>query len=157
MYVQYVCVCVCPLRTKIVRSTQFPFKLYVCMYVCMYTCIYIYILYIYIYVCVYVCMYVRHAQKIVKLFFGVRSTHFPFKLNILFKKKYSNLLGPKILRRNFPPILQPAELAKCAGEQVQLGRRDGQSEGRGLHRQRYYLGDRVRPKRCCCCSGRCVW
>jgi hypothetical protein len=25
----------------------------------------------------------------------VRSTQLPFKLNILFKKKYSNLLGPK--------------------------------------------------------------
>ena len=43
-------------------------------------------------------MYVRHAQKIAKLFFSVRSTQFPFKLNILFIKKYTNLLGPKILR-----------------------------------------------------------
>ena len=50
------------------------------------------------YVCVYVCMYVRHAQKIAKLFFSVRSTQFPFKLIILFIKKYINLLGPKILR-----------------------------------------------------------
>ena len=37
----------------------------------------------------YVCMFVRHAQKIAQ---------FPFKLNILFKKIYINLLGPKILR-----------------------------------------------------------
>ena len=58
--------------------------MYVCMYVCM--C-----------VCVYVCVYVRHAQKIAKLFFSVRSTQLPFKLNILFEKKYINLLGPKIL------------------------------------------------------------
>ena len=43
-------------------------------------------------------MYVRHAQKIAKLFFSVRSTQFPFKLNILFKKTYINLLGPKTLR-----------------------------------------------------------
>ena len=50
------------------------------------------------YVCVYVCMYVRHAQKIAKLFFSVRSTQFLFKLNILFIKKYINLLGPKTLR-----------------------------------------------------------
>ena len=61
------------------------------MYVCMCVC-----------VCVCVCMYVRHAQKIAKLFFSVRSTQFPFKLIILFIKKYINLrffsLGPKILR-----------------------------------------------------------
>ena len=43
-------------------------------------------------------MYVRHAQKIAKLFFSVRCTQFLFKLNILFKKKYINLLGPKTLR-----------------------------------------------------------
>jgi hypothetical protein len=49
-------------------------------------------------VCMCVCMYVRHAQKIAKLFFSVRSTQFPFKLNILFIKKYINLLGPKTLR-----------------------------------------------------------
>ena len=89
------------------------------------------------YVCVCMYVYVCHAQK---------NSEFPFK------KKRRNLLGPKILRRNFPPILQPAELAKCAGEEVQLGRRDGQSEGRGLPRQRHYLGDRVR----CCCCWRCV-
>jgi len=51
-----------------------------------------------VYVFMYVCIYVRHAQKIAKLFFSVRSTQFPFKLNIIFKKKYINLLGPKILR-----------------------------------------------------------
>ena len=41
-------------------------------------------------VCVYVCvcMYVRHGQKIAKLFFNLRSTQFPFKLNILFKNIY---------------------------------------------------------------------
>ena len=50
------------------------------------------------YVCMRVCVYVRHAQKIAKLFFSVRSTQFPFKLNILFIKKYINLLGPKTLR-----------------------------------------------------------
>ena len=50
------------------------------------------------YVCMCVCVYVRHAQKIAKLFFSVRSTQFSFKLNILFQKKYSNLLGPKTLR-----------------------------------------------------------
>ena len=38
----------------------------------------------------YVCVYVRHAQKIEKLFFSVRSTLFPFKLTI-------NLLGPNTL------------------------------------------------------------
>ena len=43
-----------------------------------------------------VCMYVRHAQKIAKLFFSVRSTQLPFKLNILFNKKYINLLGPTV-------------------------------------------------------------
>ncbi len=43
----------------------------------------------------YVCVYVRHAQKIASLFFSVQ---FPFKLNILFTKKYINLLGPKTLR-----------------------------------------------------------
>ena len=47
--------------------------------------------------CVYVCMYVRHPQKIAKLFFSVQSTQFPFKLNILFKKQYINLLGLKTL------------------------------------------------------------
>ena len=41
----------------------------------------------------YVCD-VRHAHKIAKLFFSVRSTQFPFKLT----KKYINLLGPKTLR-----------------------------------------------------------
>ena len=41
-----------------------------------------------------VCMSVT-LKKIAKLFFSVRSTQLPFKLNILFKKKYSNLLGPK--------------------------------------------------------------
>jgi hypothetical protein len=46
----------------------------------------------YVCVCVCVCVYVR------QLFLSVRSTQFPFKLNILFKKKYINLLGPKILR-----------------------------------------------------------
>ncbi len=46
----------------------------------------------------YVCVYVRHAQKIAELFFSVRSTQFLFKLNILFIKKYINLLGPKTLR-----------------------------------------------------------
>ena len=48
-----------------------------------------------VYVCMYVCVYVRHAQKIAKLFFSVRSTQLPFKLNILFKKICINLLGPK--------------------------------------------------------------
>ena len=47
----------------------------------------------YVFVCVYLCVHV--AQKIAKLFFSVRSTQFYFKLNILFKKKYSNLVGPK--------------------------------------------------------------
>ena len=51
-----------------------------------------------VYICMYVCVYVRHAQKIAKLFFSVRSTQFPFKLKILFIKKYINLLGPKTLR-----------------------------------------------------------
>ena len=58
-----------------------------------------------VYVCMCVCVYVRHAQKIAKLFFSVRSTQLPFKLNILFKKKYINLLGPKysviFIRGNF--------------------------------------------------------
>ena len=40
------------------------------------------------------CIMYVHAQKIAKLFFSVRSTQFPFKLNLLFKKKYINLLGP---------------------------------------------------------------
>ncbi len=44
-----------------------------------------------------VCMSVT-LKKIAKLFFSVRSTQFPFKLNILFIKKYINLLGPKTLR-----------------------------------------------------------
>ncbi len=35
-------------------------------------------------VSLYVC--VRHAQKMAKLFFSVRSTQFPFKLNMFFKK-----------------------------------------------------------------------
>ena len=48
------------------------------------------------YVCMYVCMSVT-LKKIAKLFLSVRSTQFPFKLNILSKKEYSNLLGPKIL------------------------------------------------------------
>ena len=48
-------------------------------------------------VCMCVCVYVRHAQKIAKLFFSVRSTQLPFKLNILFEKIYINLLDPKIL------------------------------------------------------------
>ena len=52
-----------------------------------------------VYVCVYVCVYIRHAQEIAKLFFSVRSTQFPFKLIILFIKKYINLLGPKTLRK----------------------------------------------------------
>ena len=48
-------------------------------------------------VCMCVCMSVT-LKKIAKLFFSVRSTQFPFKLNILFIKKYINLLGPKTLR-----------------------------------------------------------
>ena len=44
---------------------------------------------------VYVCMYVRHAQKIAKLFFSVRSTQFSLKLNILFKKKLATSWAPK--------------------------------------------------------------
>ena len=43
--------------------------------------------------CVY--MYVRHDKKIAKLFFSVRSTQFPFKLNILFKKYISTSWAPK--------------------------------------------------------------
>jgi hypothetical protein len=45
-------------------------------------------MYVYMYVCVFMS---------VTLFFSVRSKQFPFQLNILFKNKYSNLLGPKIL------------------------------------------------------------
>ena len=68
-----------------------PFKgvnLQLCVYVCVYVCMY---------VCMCVCMYVRHAQKIAELFFSVRSTQFPFKLNILFKNKYEvyQPLGPQ--------------------------------------------------------------
>ena len=37
-------------------------------------------------------MYVCHAQKIAKLFFSV-----PFQIKYIIQKKYSNLLGPKIL------------------------------------------------------------
>ncbi len=36
------------------------------------------------YVCMYVCVCVRHAQKIAKLFFSVRITQLPFKLNLVF-------------------------------------------------------------------------
>jgi len=58
-------------------------------------------------VCVYVCMCVRRAQKIAKLYFSVRSAQFPFKLNMFFKNKYSNFLGPKYFvsfRKNRPPL-----------------------------------------------------
>jgi hypothetical protein len=56
-------------------------SLCVCMYVCVCVCVYVCM-----YVCVCVYMYVRHAQKIAKLFFSVRSTQFTFKF-----------LGPKTL------------------------------------------------------------
>jgi hypothetical protein len=47
----------------------------------------------------YVCVYARHAQKIAKkLFFSVRSTQFPFKLNKLLKKKP---IGPQNTPYNF--------------------------------------------------------
>ena len=39
----------------------------------------------YVYVCMCVCVSVTLKKK-AKLFFSVRSTQFPFKLNILFKK-----------------------------------------------------------------------
>jgi hypothetical protein len=59
--------------------------------------------------CVYVCMYVRHVQKIAKLFFSVRSTQFPFELNIF--KKNVNISGPKTLRemnsRNMNACVNP--------------------------------------------------
>jgi hypothetical protein len=62
-----------------------------------------------------VCMYVRHAQKIAKLFFSVRSTQFPFKLNILFKKNIATSWAPKYFvymlgyayLRNFIAVLVP--------------------------------------------------
>jgi hypothetical protein len=40
-------------------------------------------------------MYVRHAQKIAKIFFSVRSTQFPFQLNILFIKNISTFWALK--------------------------------------------------------------
>ena len=54
----------------------------------------------------YMCMYVcpsrpNNSEAIFRSnFLSVRSTQFPFKLNILFIKKYINLLGPKTLRIN---------------------------------------------------------
>ena len=55
------------------------------------------------YVCMYVCMYVYvlHARKIAKLFFSVRSTQFPIKLNMLFKKIYINLLAPSVITMQY--------------------------------------------------------
>ena len=81
-----------------------------------------------------VCVCVRHAQKIAKLFFSVRSTQFPFKLNILFKKIYSNLLGPKILRvvltvHNIRPLVGKLKRRNKDGRGLYLS---GAKDGSGL-------------------------
>ena len=44
--------------------------------------------------------YVRHAQKIAKQFFSMRSTQFTIKLNISFKK-IATSLAPKIIRLSY--------------------------------------------------------
>lgn len=40
--------------------------------------------------------------------------------------------------------MQAIESVECPGEQIRLGQCDGQSEGRGLPRERYFDGVRVR-------------
>jgi len=69
---------------------------------------------------VYVC---PSRSKIAKLFLSVRSTQFPFKFNILFKKEYSNLLGPKILVCATLSLWNShcLNMAKSMAEKTQLG------------------------------------